>query len=76
VTPKEHLSAAQQADVRDGIITYKIAAHAATSLRVTGRAAREQTRSVKARFRVPLENQFNLEPRPDNGRATSTTNHA
>ena len=54
VTPKEHLGLPNKADVRDGIIAYKIAAHAADLAKgLPGAQIRDNALS-KARFRVPL----------------------
>ncbi|MEZ5465873.1 MAG: phosphomethylpyrimidine synthase ThiC [Lysobacteraceae bacterium] len=60
VTPKEHLGLPNKQDVRDGIITYKIAAHAADLAKGhPGAQARDNALS-KARFEFRWEDQFNL----------------
>ena len=60
VTPKEHLGLPDRNDVRDGIIAYKIAAHAADLAKGhPGAQARDNALS-KARFEFRWEDQFNL----------------
>jgi phosphomethylpyrimidine synthase len=60
VTPKEHLGLPNKQDVRDGIITYKIAAHAADLAKGhPGAQARDNALS-KARFEFRWQDQFNL----------------
>ena len=60
VTPKEHLGLPDKRDVRDGIVTYKIAAHAADLAKGhPGAQARDNALS-KARFEFRWEDQFNL----------------
>ncbi|HET6546103.1 MAG TPA: phosphomethylpyrimidine synthase ThiC [Rhodanobacteraceae bacterium] len=60
VTPKEHLGLPDKQDVRDGIITYKIAAHAADLAKGhPGAQARDNALS-KARFEFRWQDQFNL----------------
>jgi phosphomethylpyrimidine synthase len=60
VTPKEHLGLPDRQDVRDGIIAYKIAAHAADLAKGhPGAQARDNALS-KARFEFRWEDQFNL----------------
>src|SRR5579885_2301318 len=60
VTPKEHLGLPDKQDVRDGIIAYKIAAHAADLAKGhPGAQARDNALS-KARFEFRWEDQFNL----------------
>jgi phosphomethylpyrimidine synthase len=60
VTPKEHLGLPNKQDVRDGIIAYKIAAHAADLAKGhPGAQARDDALS-KARFEFRWEDQFNL----------------
>lgn len=60
VTPKEHLGLPEKADVRDGIVTYKIAAHAADLAKGhPGAQARDNALS-KARFEFRWDDQFNL----------------
>jgi phosphomethylpyrimidine synthase len=60
VTPKEHLGLPNKQDVREGVITYKIAAHAADLAKGhPGAQARDNALS-KARFEFRWEDQFNL----------------
>jgi len=60
VTPKEHLGLPDKNDVREGVITYKIAAHAADMAKGhPGAAARDDALS-KARFEFRWQDQFNL----------------
>ena len=68
VTPKEHLGLPNRDDVREGVITYKIAAHAA-DLAKGHPAAQERDNAVsKARFEFRWEDQFNLGLDPDTAR--------
>ena len=68
VTPKEHLGLPNKADVRDGIITYKLAAHAADLAKgVPGAQVRDNAMS-KARFEFRWEDQFNLGLDPERAR--------
>jgi len=68
VTPKEHLGLPNKTDVKDGIITYKIAAHAADLAKGhPGAQARDNALS-KARFEFRWEDQFNLGLDPDKAR--------
>ncbi|MGP5230553.1 phosphomethylpyrimidine synthase ThiC [Psychrobacter celer] len=68
VTPKEHLGLPNKKDVKDGIITYKIAAHAADLAKGhPGAQARDNTLS-KARFEFRWDDQFNLALDPDTAR--------
>ncbi|MEZ5543860.1 MAG: phosphomethylpyrimidine synthase ThiC [Lysobacteraceae bacterium] len=65
VTPKEHLGLPDKQDVRDGIITYKLAAHAADLAKGhPGAQARDNALS-KARFEFRWQDQFNLSLDPD-----------
>lgn len=65
VTPKEHLGLPNKKDVKDGIITYKIAAHAADLAKGhPGSAIRDNALS-KARFEFRWDDQFNLGLDPD-----------
>ena len=64
VTPKEHLGLPNKKDVKDGIITYKIAAHAADAKGHPGAAIRDNALS-KARFEFRWDDQFNLGLDPD-----------
>ncbi|MBF7687878.1 phosphomethylpyrimidine synthase ThiC [Acinetobacter sp. EC24] len=68
VTPKEHLGLPNKKDVKDGIITYKIAAHAADLAKGhPGSQARDNALS-KARFEFRWDDQFNLSLDPDTAR--------
>jgi hypothetical protein len=68
VTPKEHLGLPNKHDVREGIITYKIAAHAADLAKgLPGAQCRDDALS-KARFEFRWEDQFNLSLDPDRAR--------
>ena len=68
VTPKEHLGLPNKKDVKDGIITYKIAAHAADLAKGhPGAQARDNALS-KARFEFRWDDQFNLRLDPDTAR--------
>ena len=60
VTPKEHLGLPNKEDVRDGIITYKIAAHAADLAKGHPGAQVRDNALSKARFEFRWEDQFNL----------------
>jgi phosphomethylpyrimidine synthase len=69
VTPKEHLGLPNRDDVREGVITYKIAAHAADLAKGhPGAQARDNALS-KARFEFRWEDQFNLGLDPERARA-------
>jgi phosphomethylpyrimidine synthase len=68
VTPKEHLGLPNKQDVRDGIITYRIAAHAADLAKgFPGAQVRDNALS-KARFEFRWEDQFNLSLDPERAR--------
>ncbi len=68
VTPKEHLGLPNKADVREGIITYKLAAHAADLAKgLPGAQVRDNALS-KARFEFRWEDQFNLGLDPERAR--------
>lgn len=60
VTPKEHLGLPNKDDVREGIITYKIAAHAADLAKGHPGAQMRDNALSKARFEFRWEDQFNL----------------
>ena len=60
VTPKEHLGLPNRADVREGVITYKIAAHAADLAKGHPGAQIHDNALSKARFDFRWEDQFNL----------------
>jgi phosphomethylpyrimidine synthase len=65
VTPKEHLGLPDRQDVREGVVTYKLAAHAA-DLAKGHPAARERDDALsKARFEFRWRDQFNLSLDPD-----------
>ena len=69
VTPKEHLGLPDKKDVKDGVITYKIAAHAADLAKGhPGAQARDNALS-QARFEFRWEDQFNLSLDPETARA-------
>ena len=68
VTPKEHLGLPNKEDVRDGIITYKIAAHAADLAKGHPGAQIRDDALSKARFEFRWEDQFNLGLDPDKAR--------
>ncbi len=69
VTPKEHLGLPDKQDVRDGIVTYKIAAHGADLAKgLPGAQVRDNALS-KARFEFRWEDQFNLSLDPERARA-------
>jgi phosphomethylpyrimidine synthase len=68
VTPKEHLGLPDRNDVKEGVVTYKIAAHAADLAKGhPGAAARDEALS-RARFEFRWEDQFNLGLDPDRAR--------
>jgi phosphomethylpyrimidine synthase len=65
VTPKEHLGLPDKDDVKDGIITYKIAAHAADLAKGHPGAQIRDNALSKARFEFRWNDQFNLSLDPD-----------
>ena len=69
VTPKEHLGLPDQQDVRDGVITYKIAAHAADLAKGHPGAQARDNAISKARFEFRWQDQFNLALDPEKARA-------
>ena len=69
VTPKEHLGLPNQDDVKTGIITYKIAAHAADLAKGHPGAQIRDNALSKARFEFRWEDQFNLSLDPDTARS-------
>ena len=69
VTPKEHLGLPNQDDVKTGIITYKIAAHAADLAKGHPGAQVRDNALSKARFEFRWEDQFNLALDPDTARS-------
>ncbi len=68
VTPKEHLGLPNKHDVRDGIVTYKIAAHAADLAKGHPGAQLRDNALSKARFEFRWNDQFNLGLDPDKAR--------
>ncbi len=68
VTPKEHLGLPNKTDVKDGIITYKIAAHAADLAKGHPGAQVRDNALSKARFEFRWEDQFNIGLDPDKAR--------
>ncbi len=69
VTPKEHLGLPNRDDVKEGIITYKIAAHAADLAKGHPGAQIRDNALSKARFEFRWEDQFNLGLDPDRARS-------
>jgi phosphomethylpyrimidine synthase len=65
VTPKEHLGLPNKKDVKDGVITYKIAAHAADLAKGHAGAQVRDNALSKARFEFRWEDQFNLALDPE-----------
>ncbi len=68
VTPKEHLGLPDKEDVRTGIVTYRIAAHAADLAKGWPAAQLHDNALSKARFEFRWEDQFNLSLDPDRAR--------
>ncbi|MBI1733370.1 MAG: phosphomethylpyrimidine synthase ThiC [Gammaproteobacteria bacterium] len=68
VTPKEHLGLPNRADVREGIIAYKIAAHAADLAKGHPAAQLRDNALSRARFEFRWEDQFNLGLDPERAR--------
>ncbi len=68
VTPKEHLGLPNKKDVKDGVITYKIAAHAADLAKGHPTAQLRDNLLSKARFEFRWSDQFNLSFDPDTAR--------
>ncbi len=69
VTPKEHLGLPDKDDVKEGIITYKIAAHAADLAKGHPGAQIRDNALSKARFEFRWEDQFNLGLDPDKAKS-------
>jgi phosphomethylpyrimidine synthase len=65
VTPKEHLGLPNKKDVKDGIIAYKIAAHAADLAKGHAGARAWDDAMSRARFEFRWEDQFNLSLDPE-----------
>ncbi|MCC7518603.1 MAG: phosphomethylpyrimidine synthase ThiC [Verrucomicrobiae bacterium] len=68
VTPKEHLGLPDRDDVKEGVIAYKIAAHAADLAKGHPGAQARDNALTKARFEFRWEDQFNLSLDPDRAR--------
>ncbi|MDK2748913.1 MAG: phosphomethylpyrimidine synthase ThiC [Brevundimonas sp.] len=68
VTPKEHLGLPDRQDVKDGVITYKIAAHAADLAKGHPAARMHDDALSRARFEFRWEDQFNLGLDPETAR--------
>ncbi|SFS30392.1 phosphomethylpyrimidine synthase ThiC [Brevundimonas viscosa] len=68
VTPKEHLGLPDRQDVKDGVITYKIAAHAADLAKGHPAARAWDDALSRARFEFRWEDQFNLSLDPETAR--------
>jgi phosphomethylpyrimidine synthase len=69
VTPKEHLGLPDRDDVKTGVITYKIAAHAADLAKGHPAAKLRDDALSRARFEFRWEDQFNLSLDPDTARS-------
>jgi phosphomethylpyrimidine synthase len=69
VTPKEHLGLPDKQDVKDGVIAYKIAAHAADLAKGHPGAQKRDDALSRARFEFRWEDQFNLSLDPETARA-------
>ncbi|WP_394890358.1 phosphomethylpyrimidine synthase ThiC [Mesorhizobium sp. AaZ16] len=69
VTPKEHLGLPDRNDVKTGVITYRIAAHAADLAKGHPAAKRRDDALSRARFEFRWEDQFNLSLDPETARA-------
>ncbi len=69
VTPKEHLGLPDKKDVKDGVIAYKIAAHAADLAKGHPGAQYRDNALSKARFEFRWEDQFNLSLDPETARS-------
>ncbi len=68
VTPKEHLGLPNKKDVKDGVIAYKVAAHAADLAKGHPGAQERDNVISKARFEFRWEDQFNLSLDPETAR--------
>jgi phosphomethylpyrimidine synthase len=68
VTPKEHLGLPNKKDVKDGVIAYKVAAHAADLAKGHPGAQYRDNLLSKARFEFRWQDQFNLSLDPDTAR--------
>ena len=67
VTPKEHLGLPDRQDVKDGVIAYKIAAHAADLAKGHPGAQRVGRRALAGALRLPLGGSVQPQPRPGDG---------
>ena len=76
VTPKEHLGLPDRKDVKDGVIAYKIAAHAADLAKGHPRAQERDDALSKARFEFRWHDQFALSLDPDTAREYPRRNPA
>ena len=72
VTPKEHLGLPNRDDVKQGVIAYKIAAHAADLAKGHPAAQLRDDALSRARFEFRWEDQFNLALDPETARHTTT----
>jgi phosphomethylpyrimidine synthase len=68
VTPKEHLGLPNKKDVKDGVIAYKIAAHAADLAKGHPTAQKRDDALSKARFEFRWDDQFHLALDPETAR--------
>jgi phosphomethylpyrimidine synthase len=68
VTPKEHLGLPNRKDVKDGVIAYKIAAHAADLAKGHPGAQKRDDALSRARFEFRWDDQFNLSLDPETAR--------
>ena len=75
VTPKEHLALPNLEDVRNGVITYKIAAHAADLAKGHPGAQLRDNALSKARFEFRWKDQFNLSLDPDRAKQYYVESH-
>lgn len=73
VTPKEHLGLPEKEDVREGVVTYKLAAHAADLAKGHPAAQYRDNAMSKARVEFRWEDQFNLGLDPEKARASYTS---
>ena len=73
VTPKEHLGLPDRDDVKTGVITYKIAAHAADLAKGHPAAQLRDDALSRARFDFRWDDQFNLVARSRHGARATTT---
>lgn len=76
VTPKEHLGLPNKQDVRTGVITYKLAAHAADIAKGNEQALLRDRALSRARFDFRWEDQFALSLDPETARAFHKESHS